>query len=84
MHLLTYDNTGHRWNTFVYGSALPGVTQVRLDRFPTQAGGEVGADGTWLIVLPEEDVAPPALHTRFLSADGTVLFEGDGIFPPDA
>ena len=84
VHLVSYDNTGDAWNTFVYGSALPGVSTVRLEGFPQQAGGRVGADGTWLIVLPDEDVAPPQLRTKFLSATGAVLFSGEGIFPPDA
>jgi hypothetical protein len=84
VHLVSYDNTGDRWNTFVYGSALPGVSRVHLDGFPEQAGGRVGPDGSWLIVLPDEDVTPSDLRTEFLSPTGVVLYEDEGIFPPDA
>jgi hypothetical protein len=81
--LLTYGgDTNEAWNTFVYGSAMPGVAKVQLD-WPDSRGGQV-VDGAWLIVLRDRDVHPDQLHWQFLQADGTVSASGTGPFPPDA
>jgi hypothetical protein len=78
LNLLSYGgNTGGKWNTFVYGTASPGVAKVELD-LPGGVGSPV-VDGAWLIALPDKDVVPDQLHWQFLGADGLTIREGDGL-----
>jgi hypothetical protein len=78
VNLLSYGGeTGDEWNTFVYGTAVPGAARVDLD-WPGGVGGAV-VDGAWLVVPPDKDVRPDDLTWRFLDAGGTELVRGDGI-----
>lgn len=82
-HLLSYGgDTGSEWNTFFYGTAAEGVSRIELGR-PGAIGGAV-VDGAWLIALPDRDLMPQDISWRFLDADGAVVLEGSGIFPPQA
>ena len=79
--LLSYGGaTSDEYNTFVYGTAAPGVSRVDLG-WPSSAGGNV-VDGAWLVALHEKDVAPDQIHWRFLGADGQPTSEGSGLLNP--
>jgi len=84
LHLISYGgtDTGEEWNTYVYGTAGPGVDHVALEGFPEARGGKV-ASGVWVIALREKDVTPAAIRWKFVATDGSVT-SGEGIFPPEA
>jgi len=70
-------DTGTEFNTYVYGTAVPGVSLVRLSGFDG-LGGQI-VDGTWVIVLREKDVTPTDLQWEFHAPDGSVRASGEGI-----
>lgn len=69
--------TGERWNTWVYGTASSSASRVALGGFDGE-GGQV-ADGAWLIVLEDKDVAARDLEWSVLDALGAILDSGTGI-----
>ena len=83
LHLVTYGGaTGATFNTFLYGTASPGVARVSVSEMSGVGGAVHG--GTYVIALPDKNVAPEQLHWTFFGSDGTVVIQGDGIFPPEA
>ena len=81
VNMLSYSGTGDEWNTFVYGSAVPGTTRVEIQ--PSGGVGGQVVDGAWLVVLRDEDLSPNALHWRMLDAAGVELRSGDGVLTHD-
>lgn len=83
LHLVTYGGaTGTTFNTFLYGTASPGVARVSVSEMSGIGGAVHG--GTYVIALPDKDVAPEQLHWTFFGSDDTVVIQGNGIFPPEA
>ncbi len=82
LHLVSHGgNTGEEWNSFVYGTASPGVDHVTLEGFPEARGGKV-TNGVWAIALREKEVTPADIHWQFVASDGSMT-SGEGIFPPE-
>lgn len=82
-HLLSFDGpSGSDWNSFLYGTARPGVDRVEVLGMAGR-GGQV-IDGAWVIAFRERDLAPDDLSWRFLGPGGEVLLEGRGILAPQA
>ena len=75
--MISYSGTGDEWNTFVYGSAVPGTVRVEIE--PSGGVGGQVVDGAWLVVLRDEDVQWSDLHWRMLAADGSELRSGVGV-----
>lgn len=83
LHLVTYGGeTGAKYNSFVYGTVTSGIARVSLSGM-SGIGGDVRS-GTYVIALPDKGVTPDQLHWKFFGPDGTVVVQGDGIFPPEA
>ncbi len=63
-------------DAYLYGLAPANATSFET----TPAGtAKIEPDGTFLAVLPNMATAPPqSIHWRFLSADGSLLDEGNG------
>jgi hypothetical protein len=81
VRFLTYKAPGTTHHeTYTYGVAPPGATQVEIDA--PMAASAVGADGTFIVVTQgDEESQPLDLHWRFLSASGAVIAEGQGTRP---
>ena len=62
---------GVGWNTFLYGSAAPGVTRV-ASTVPDGRGGDV-VDGVWVIASPSESDAVGNPSVTFLDDHGGVV-----------
>ena len=70
--LSTGSGLGLNWNTFLYGTAAPEVTEVRVSPLDGARGGKV-VDGMWVIASPVECVEIGSLSVEFLDADGSVV-----------
>lgn len=64
--VVTGSGTGLAWNTFVYGTASPGVESVSVSGLSGVRGGTV-ADGVWVIASPDEHVELELLQVEFHS-----------------
>ena len=62
---------GLAWNTFLYGTAPPGVAQVSSS-LPDARGGVV-VDGVWVIASPAEGLSVGEVAVTFLDANGDVV-----------
>ena len=67
----TGSGLGLTWNTFLYGSAAPGVTRV-TSTVPDGRGGEV-VDGLWVIASPSEGYVVGNPSVTFLDDQGGVV-----------
>ena len=62
--MVTGSGTGLAWNTFIYGTASPGVASVSVSGLSGVRGGTV-ADGVWVIASPDENAELESLRVQF-------------------
>lgn len=76
--IVTGSGLGLSWNTFVYGTASPGVERVSVAGLSGARGGTV-VDGVWVVASPNESAGPGSLRIEFLDSAGAVVGSWRGL-----